>query len=220
MMQSRYTSEGRGPRANELRRILRKEFSLHVSYWKAWRAREIALDNAMGTSMGSYALIAPYYELLLKTNPNSVVAMETERDSTGKERFKYLFFSLDACAKGYAYMRKVVVIDGTHLQGRFGGCLMAACAQDGNFQLFPLAFAIVNSENDDAWCWFLDHLTKIVPDEPELVFVSDRHASIYTAIRKVTSEKLVIISVFFVIDNIVGGILINVGRILINLIFM
>lgn len=28
-------------------------------------------------------------------------------------------------------------------------------------------------------------LTAIVPDEPQLVFVSDRHSSIYASIRKV-----------------------------------
>ncbi|XP_024010366.1 uncharacterized protein LOC112085385 [Eutrema salsugineum] len=82
-------------------------------------------------------------------------------------------------------MRKVIVIDGTHLRNRYGGCLVAASAQDGNFQVYPLGFAVVDSENDDAWEWFLWKLTEIVPHEPDLVFVSDRHSSIYTAIRKV-----------------------------------
>lgn len=168
MMRSRYTNEGRGPRAFELRRIMRQEFSLHVSYWKAWRAREIALDNAMGSAMGSFALLPPYFHNLVQTNPNSVVGLDSEVDAVGKERFKYLFFSLDACAKGFQYMRKVIVIDGTHLQGRYGGCLVAASAQDGNFQLFPLGFGIVNSENDAAWTWFLTKLSEIVPDDPNL----------------------------------------------------
>lgn len=143
------------------------------------------MDNAMGSSMGSYALIPPYFKLLSSTNPGSVLGLETEIDNSGVERFKYLFFSLDACAKGYPWMRKVVVIDGTHLRGRYGGCLIAASAQDGNFQILPLAFASVNSENDEAYEFFLNKLTAIVPDKHDLVFVSDRHASIYNSIRKV-----------------------------------
>ncbi|KAG7564152.1 Zinc finger PMZ-type [Arabidopsis suecica] len=162
-----------------------EEFSHNVSYWKAWRAREIAMDNAMGSAMGSYALIQPYFKLLLETNPNSPVAMETEKDNFGVERFKYLFFALHACVQGYAYMRKVIVIDGTHLRGRYGGCLIAASAQDANFQVFPIAFGIVNSENDETWTWFMTKLTEAIPDDPELVFVSDRHSSIYASIRKV-----------------------------------
>lgn len=77
------------------------------------------------------------------------------------------------------------MIDGTHLHGRYGGCLIAASGQDANFQVFPLAFGIVNSENDEAWTWFMPKLSAVVPDDPELVFVSDRHSSIYNSIRKV-----------------------------------
>lgn len=51
-------------------------------------------------------------------------------------------------------MRKVVIVDGTHLKGKYAGCLLTASAQDGNYQIFPLAFAIVDSENDMSWDWF------------------------------------------------------------------
>lgn len=113
LMRTKYIGVGRGPRPNVLRRMLRQEFSLNVYYWKAWRAREIAMDNAMRSAMGSYTLIQPYFKKLLETNPNSFVAMEIEKDNTGVERFKYLFFVLHACVVGYPYMRKVIVIDGT-----------------------------------------------------------------------------------------------------------
>lgn len=62
-----------------MRKIIRNEFNLNVSYWKAWRAREIAMDNAMGSAMGSYTLIQPYFKLLLETNSNSLVALDTEK---------------------------------------------------------------------------------------------------------------------------------------------
>ncbi|XP_010445564.1 PREDICTED: uncharacterized protein LOC104728250 [Camelina sativa] len=184
LMKTQYVVVGRGPRPNELRKMLRQEFSLNVSYWKARRAREIAMDNAMGSAIGSFALVQPYFQLLLQTNPNSNVSLETKLDSNGVDRFKYLFLSLHASIQGYTYMRKVIVIDVTHLRGQYGGCLLAASAQDANFQVFPLAFAIVNSKNDDAWTWFLRKMTEVVPDEADLVFVSDRHSSIYASIRQ------------------------------------
>jgi len=84
-------------------------------------------------------------------------------------------------------MRKVIVIDGTHLRGRYGGYLVAASAQDANFQVFPIAFGILNSENDEVWTWFMTKLTEAIPDDPELVFVSsNRQNSVYASIRKVT----------------------------------
>ncbi|XP_024009344.1 uncharacterized protein LOC112084444 [Eutrema salsugineum] len=185
MVRERYGQKIKGQRACDLRRLLRQEYSLHVSYWKAWRAREIAIDDALGGAAASFALVTPYFEKMLTRNPNSVVALETETSQTGVVRFKYLFYSLDACAQGYRYMRKVIVIDATHLSGRYGGCLMAASAQDGNFQVFPIGFGIVNIENDESWEWFLRKLSTIVLDEHDLVFVSDRHPSIYASIRKV-----------------------------------
>ncbi|KAL0716320.1 hypothetical protein Bca4012_065642 [Brassica carinata] len=60
-----------------------------------------------------------------------------------------------------------------------------ASAQDGNFQIFPIGFAIVDSENDRSWGWFFSKLQTVVPDSYNLVFVSDRHTSIYSAIRRI-----------------------------------
>ncbi|XP_010497024.1 PREDICTED: uncharacterized protein LOC104774054 [Camelina sativa] len=184
LMKTRYAGVGRGPWPNERRHILCQEFSLNVSYWKAWRAREIVMDNAMGSAIGSFALVQPYIKLLLQTNPNSKVALETKLDSNGVDRFKYLFLSLHASIQGYAYMRKVIIIDGMHLRGIYGGCLIAASTQDANFQVFPLAFAIVNSENDDAWTWFLQKLTDIMPDEADMVYPMASYAACMVHLKR------------------------------------
>ena len=47
------------------------------------------------------------------------------------------------------------MVDGTHLNGKYEGVMLAAAAQDGNFQFFPLAFEIVDGENDESWNGFL-----------------------------------------------------------------
>lgn len=83
-------------------------------------------------------------------------------------------------------MRKVIIIDGTHLEGKFAGCLLTASAQDGNYQIFPIAFGIVDSENEASWTWFFNKLIDVVPDAEDLVFVSDRHTAIYSGIRRVS----------------------------------
>ncbi|XP_024010222.1 uncharacterized protein LOC112085257 [Eutrema salsugineum] len=49
----------------------------------------------------------------------------------------------------------------------------------------PIAFGIVDGENDNAWIWFFRKLIEVIPDRHDLLFVSDRHNSIYTDIRKV-----------------------------------
>ena len=80
------------------------------------------------------------------------------------------------------------MVDGTHLHGKYGGNLMIATAQDANNQIYPFAFAIVDSENDDTWTWFFEQLHKVIPNATDFVFVSDRHKSIAKGIQKVYSQ--------------------------------
>nr|VDD61419.1 unnamed protein product [Brassica oleracea] len=63
--------------------------------------------------------------------------------------------------------------------------MLVAAAQDGNFQIYPLAFGIVDGENDESWEWFFTKLVSCVSDEYPLVIVSDRHSSIIKACEKV-----------------------------------
>jgi len=185
IMQSRFVGIKRGPTAATIRKILLDEFHVNVSYWKAWRARELAMDHAMGTMVGSYSLIPAYLALLQSSNEGTTCFLESTDAEDGGRRFNYCFVAYGASISGYPSMRKVVVVDGTSLKGKFGGCLLSASAQDGNFQVFPLAFTVVDSENDDAWECFSQKLQTFIYDVPGLVFISDRHASIYSGLRKV-----------------------------------
>ncbi|KAL7263222.1 hypothetical protein ACSBR1_001403 [Camellia fascicularis] len=56
---------------------------------------------------------------------------------------------------------------------RFKGTLLVAIAKDGNQGLFPIAFAIVDSEKSSNWEWFLRHLAEVVDGSRNLTFVSD-----------------------------------------------
>lgn len=72
----------------------------------------------------------------------------------------------------------MITVDGTHLKGKYGGVLLLACAQDANQQIYPIAFAIVDGENDASWEYFFRNMKQIIPDNIEQVFISDRHNSI------------------------------------------
>lgn len=98
-----------------------------------------------------------------------------------------MFVAFGASIEGYSFMRKVIVVDRTHLKDKYAGCLLTASAQDGNYQILPLAFAIVDSENDSSWEWFFQQLSVFVGRDEEVVFVSDRHTSISKGISKVIS---------------------------------
>lgn len=110
-------------------------------------------------------------------------------------------------------MRKIIIIDGTHLKGKYAGCLLTSSAQDENFQIFPLAFGIVDSENDHAWTWFFNKLQGIVANSEDLVFVSDRYNSIYSGIRRV-SEMVNQYFIYFLVTNLLVVIKVIINYIL------
>ncbi|KAK3226033.1 hypothetical protein Dsin_005895 [Dipteronia sinensis] len=55
-------------------------------------------------------------------------------------------------------MRPVIAVDGTYLKGRFGGTMFVTTTQDGNGQVYPIAFGYGDSENNLSWEWFFDCL--------------------------------------------------------------
>ncbi|RYQ94521.1 hypothetical protein Ahy_B08g089450 [Arachis hypogaea] len=62
----------------------------------------------------------------------------------------------------FRHCKPIVQVDGTHLYGKYKGCLLVAVSQDGNNNIVPIAFAIVEGETSDAWHFFLSNLRQHV----------------------------------------------------------
>ncbi|XP_021724842.1 uncharacterized protein LOC110692149 [Chenopodium quinoa] len=78
--------------------------------------------------------------------------------------------------KGY---RPLIGIDGCHLKRAYPGL-----GKDGNNNIYPIARAIVEVENKDTWCWFLECLKKDLGDVCEgggWTFMSDRQKDLLEA---------------------------------------
>ena len=58
-----------------------------------------------------------------------------------------MFVCLDACKQGFkAGCRPLIGLDGCFLKGYYGGQLLSAVGQDGNNQIYVIAYAIVDVE--------------------------------------------------------------------------
>ncbi|XP_072086577.1 uncharacterized protein [Arachis hypogaea] len=77
-----------------------------------------------------------------------------------------------------------VRVDGTHLYGKYKGALLVAVSQDGNNNIVPIAFALVEGETSDAWFFFLRHLRTHVVTKDGVGLISDRHESIRSAVSR------------------------------------
>ena len=115
-------------------------------------------------------------------NPGCVVIWKTISHSVPNyETFQRVFWSFKPSIEGFASCRPVLSIDGTHLYGKYKGTLLIAMGCDGNNQLFPLAFAIIEGENIDSWGWFLACIRNRVTQRTGICVISDRHPGIMAA---------------------------------------
>ena len=113
-------------------------------------------------------------------NPNTTVKIEVEppEDPDSEERkFKRIYICLGPLKDGFkAGGRDFLGLDGCFLSGPYPGQILTAVGVDPNNGIYPLAYAVVESESKDSWKWFLDCLG----DDLELfrnsnyTFISDR----------------------------------------------
>ncbi|KAK2652378.1 hypothetical protein Ddye_012234 [Dipteronia dyeriana] len=81
---------------------------------------------------------------------NSDTITDLQCDEDGK--FLYFFMSIDASLRGFwTCIRPIIVVDDTHLKGRFEGTMFVATTQDGNEQVYLVAFWYGDSENNFSW---------------------------------------------------------------------
>lgn len=69
--------------------------------------------------------------------------------------------------------RPIIGIDGCHLKGIYKGQVFCAIAKDGNEGIYPIAYAVVELETKETWCWFLERLISDIGSN-NLTFMSDR----------------------------------------------
>ena len=69
--------------------------------------------------------------------------------------FHRLFWTCPPCIETFKYCKPFILVDSTHLYGKYGGALLTAIVQDSNSNILPIAFAVVEGETTDAWSFFL-----------------------------------------------------------------
>ncbi|KAL0534247.1 hypothetical protein IC582_028535 [Cucumis melo] len=89
--------------------------------------------------------------------------------------FKYLFMVVGPCIRGFLNcIRPVIIMDGTFLKNKYQGQLIVSVCLDGNNQIYPLAFGLVDRETDNSIQLFLEKLKGAIGEVSNLGFMTDR----------------------------------------------
>ncbi|XP_060217303.1 uncharacterized protein LOC132644715 [Lycium barbarum] len=132
----------------------------------------------------SYTLVCVSEECDWKFRASSVGSHIRMRKSD-KNEFLYLFIALYAFIKGFDCCRPIVVVDGSHLKTAYNGTFVSASTLDGAGNILPLAYGVIDSENDRSWTWFFERFREAYGVRENMCIVSDRHESINKAVSRI-----------------------------------
>ncbi|XP_016186274.1 uncharacterized protein LOC107627983 [Arachis ipaensis] len=123
---------------------------------------------------------------LMKTSP---VRVGDEVDHS-TVYFHRLFWIFSPCVEAFRHCKPLISIDGTRLYGKYGGTLLLVITQDGNSNILPIAFSLVEGENAESWSFFLTNLRQHVTPQQGILVISDRHNGIKAALESPNSGWL------------------------------
>lgn len=92
--------------------------------------------------------------------------------------FKGIYICFKALKDGWkAGCRPVIGLDGCFLKGICQGELLSAIGRDVNNQVYPIAWAVVDIENNENWKWFIELLVNDIDMHKGmgLSLISDQH---------------------------------------------
>ncbi|RYR12821.1 hypothetical protein Ahy_B04g070154 isoform A [Arachis hypogaea] len=164
-------------------------FGFRPTYRRVWMAKQKAVAVIYDDWDELYNELPRWVLGVQLTMPGSVAVLQTCPVRVGGQLdesqayFHRLFWTFPPCIEAFRHCKPLVSIDGTHLYGKYGGTLLVAIAQDGNSNILPVAFALVEGENAESWSFFLSHLRQHVTPQPGLLVISDRHNGIKAALE-------------------------------------
>ncbi|XP_070043004.1 uncharacterized protein [Nicotiana tomentosiformis] len=181
MIRSKFTNHKRKYTPNDIIDDVKSEFGVDVSYMLVWSAREKAVNILRGEPTDSYHKLPGYLYTLNITYPGSHIRME----KSPKKEFMYLYISLYAFINGFDYCRPIIVVDGNHLKSAYTRTFVSASTLDGTGHILPLAYGVVDSENDAAWLWFFEQFKVAYGERKNMCIILDRNENIIKSVEKV-----------------------------------
>jgi hypothetical protein len=152
------------------------KWGVKLSHDQAYRAKRKAIQLIQGAGREQFSHLRTYADELINSNPNSTVIIQCV-DSNRGPMFERMYVCLEACKSAFSYTcRPLIGLDACFLKGDYGGQLMAAVGKDGNNQIFPIAYAVVEAETKNSWQWFIKLLLEDLQSisQKPYAFISDQ----------------------------------------------
>lgn len=182
----------------EIAKGLLQDFGLQLNYSQVWRGIEDAREQLQGSYKEAYNQLSWYCESIEEANPGSLSTLLIGDEN----KFQRLFLSFHATIQGFKNgCRPLIFLDAVSLKSKYHEMLLTATAIDGNDGTFPVAFAIVDVENDDSWRWFLEQLKSAISTSQSITFISDKDKGLMNSVLEVFENSYHGHSIYYLMDN-------------------
>ncbi|KAK8613997.1 hypothetical protein V6N13_122376 [Hibiscus sabdariffa] len=146
----------------DVKRLAREELKVDLHKRTCLKARKWALEKIRGNVVHEFNRLFDYVFALRSADPNGTFDLMVERPTdVATPKFRRLYVCFSALKEGFKrFCRPIISLDGCYLKGEIKGEILSAVGRDGNNQIFPIAWALVEVENRETWAWFLENIQR------------------------------------------------------------
>ncbi|XP_019178873.1 PREDICTED: uncharacterized protein LOC109174035 [Ipomoea nil] len=174
---------------SELSREIKSELNLNVTVSMCRRAITRILKKLDIGYESQFKKLRDYAQECLNSNPGSTVKIKTTTTVENSPlMFERIYVCFNAMMKGFLKgCRRFIGLDGCFLKGKLKGEILTAVGRDGNNQMYPIAWAVVEIENSSSWTWFLKLLKSDlnIVDNTERTLMSDQQKGLSNVIQEI-----------------------------------
>ncbi|KAG8388477.1 hypothetical protein BUALT_Bualt02G0129800 [Buddleja alternifolia] len=166
----------------EIAKSISRDFGIELNYTQVRRGLGDAREQLQGPYKESYNRLPWFCEKLVETNPGSIAKLMTDDE----KRFQRLFVSFHSSVQSFQNgCRPILLLNATPLKSKYQESLLTATAVDADDGFFPVSFAIVDTETEDSWHWFLEQLKSALTAPVPVTFVSDMEKGLKKSVHEV-----------------------------------
>ena len=160
---------------------VRLHFHQKITYKAANRVKNTLCEDTIKSQQESFSQLPAYRDYLVNNFPGTYCQLLYEEH--GNHQFKRIFVCPSPSRQSFQFCRQLVALDGTFIKSSFIQTLLLAVSIDANNEIVLLAWAVVESENDSSWTYFLYHLKTAIPNinTVNCTVISDRDKGLSTA---------------------------------------
>ncbi|XP_065866018.1 uncharacterized protein [Euphorbia lathyris] len=182
-------TENPGIKIWQLQDLVKTKLEIYAGKTSCRKAKNNIIGELMGDYRLEFARLYDYRDEILRSNPGSTCVVHV--DSKGIPPtliFRGFYMCFNALKKGFKEgCRRCIGLDGNFLKGICKGQMLVAVTKDGNNQMYPIAWAVTDSETKHTWKWFI----KLLQADLELslgdgyTVVTDMQKGLIPAIKEV-----------------------------------